>query len=78
MLSAFVVNKQPKGTSMYAGKLILVAIIKKRLLLKASLYTILQILSLTTFEKMPLYDVLSRDGYKPNKYEDPNQLTLFD
>lgn len=57
---------------------ILVAIIKKRLQLKASLYTILQILSLTTFEKMPLYDVLSGDGYKPNKREDPNQLTLFD
>ena len=57
---------------------ILVAIIKKRLQLKASLYTILQILSLTTFEKIPLYDVLSGEGYKPNKREDSNQLTLFD
>ena len=57
---------------------ILIAIIKKRLRLKASLYTILQILSLTTFEKIPLYDVLSGGDYKPIKREDPNQLTLFD
>jgi len=57
---------------------ILVAIIKKRLQLKTSLYTILQILSLTIFEKIPLYDVLSGGDYKPNKHVDPNQLTLFD
>ena len=33
---------------------VLVAIVKKRLALDASLYTLLQILSLTTFEKMPI------------------------
>jgi hypothetical protein len=39
---------------------LLVAILKKRLHLEASLYTILQILSLTLFEKMPLSQALSQ------------------
>jgi hypothetical protein len=39
---------------------LLVAILKKRLQLQASLYTILQILSLTLFEKMPLSQALSQ------------------
>jgi hypothetical protein len=38
---------------------VLVAVVKKRLNLDASLYTILQILSLTLFEKMPLDQVLA-------------------
>ncbi|MEI2422008.1 transposase, partial [Arthrospira platensis SPKY2] len=37
---------------------VLVAIVKKRLNLDASLYTLLQILSLTLFEKMPLQQAL--------------------
>ncbi len=57
---------------------VLVAIVKKRLNIKADLYTILQVLSLTLFEKMPLEQVLSdsasveKDGYNAN------QLNLFD
>jgi len=38
---------------------VLVAIVKKRLDLEASLYTLLQILSVTTFEKMPLKQTLT-------------------
>jgi len=57
---------------------VLVAIIKKRLNLNASLYTILQILSVTIFENAPINQVLSgdeTDGFNPNP---PNQLFLFD
>ena len=57
---------------------ILVAYVKKTLNLDQSLYTILQILSLTLFEKAPLYQVLS--NVKPPIQEDfpSNQLNLFD
>ncbi len=55
-----------------------VAIIKKRLNLDASLYTILQILSVTIFEKMPLNKVLSESDYTLGQTESPNQLILFD
>ena len=57
---------------------VLVAIIKKRLKLDMSLYTILQILSVTIFEKMPLNKVLSESDYTMNQIESPNQLILFD
>ena len=57
---------------------VLIAIIKKRLHLDASLYTILQILSVTIFEKMPLTQVLSGSGYTMEQFESPNQLILFD
>ena len=43
---------------------VLVAIIKKRLQLPTELYTILQILSLTLFEKAPLYQLLTQTDYK--------------
>ena len=38
---------------------VLVAIVKKRLDLDASLYTLLQILSVTLFEKMPIHQALA-------------------
>ncbi len=56
---------------------VLVAIIKKRLHLKQSLYTILQILSISVFEKEPLFQILTnyeRSGLLP---ELDNQLNLF-
>jgi hypothetical protein len=56
---------------------VLVAIVKKRLQLSASLYEILQILSLTMFERIPLDQLLS---LRPIVAADPvsgNQLTLF-
>jgi len=47
---------------------VLVALIKKRLGLSASLYTILQVLSLTTFEKTPLHQL----------FADPNRASQLD
>ena len=46
---------------------VLVAIIKKKLHIEASLYTILQILSVTLFERLPLLQVLTGSDYKMNK-----------
>ena len=57
---------------------VLVAIIKKRLNIPLSLYTILQILSVSVFEKMPLDHILTNNDYNPNQSDDPNQLILFD
>ena len=57
---------------------VLVAIIKKRFNSPLSLYTILQILSLTMFEKMPLDHILTKSDDNPNQTSDPNQLILFD
>jgi hypothetical protein len=57
---------------------VLVAIVKKRLELDASLYTLLQILSLTLFEKMPILQALSQDQPASQQLEVGNQLNLFD
>ncbi len=57
---------------------VLVAIIKKRLALEISLYTILQVLSLTVFEKIPLIQVLSDSDYIDPNIESSNQLNLFE
>jgi hypothetical protein len=57
---------------------VLVAIVKKRLNLTASLYEILQILSLTMFEQMPLDQLLSRNVRDENSLDTANQLNLFD
>lgn len=57
---------------------VLVAIIKKRLKLKKNLYTILQILSLTLFEKMPLDQLLMKTDSKNDETARSNQLNLFD
>ena len=57
---------------------VLVAIIKKRLNIPLSLYAILQILSVTVFEKMPLDHILTNNDYNPYQTDDPNQLILFD
>ena len=57
---------------------VLVAILKKRLGLDLSLHTILQILSLTAFERVPINHVLSDADYRPGDPDIHNQLTLFD
>ena len=62
------------AVSVYA----LIAIIKKRLHLDASLYKILRILSVTIFEKTPLIQVLAGSHYTMEQVESPNQLKLFD
>jgi len=57
---------------------VLVAILRKRLGLEASLYQILQILSLTLFEKVPILQALEASDSQENLVTDPNQLILFD
>lgn len=57
---------------------VLVAIVRKRLRLKASLYQILQILSLTLFEKMPILQALQASDSQNESGETSNQLILFD
>jgi hypothetical protein len=57
---------------------VLVAIVKKRLQLSASLYEILQILSLTMFERMPMDQLLSLQPMVIAQSVSGNQLTLFD
>lgn len=57
---------------------LLVAILKKELGLEQSLYTILQALSVTLFEKTPIKQLFSDAGYKNETRSSYNQLTLFD
>ena len=57
---------------------VLVAIVKKRLDLDASLYTLLQILSVTLFEKMPIHQALAGDENRCNASQITNQLNLVD
>lgn len=57
---------------------VLVAIVKKRLNVSASLYEILQILSLTMFERMPLDQLLAQVVADDIDYDSANQLFLFE
>ncbi|MBL8426512.1 MAG: IS4 family transposase [Dechloromonas sp.] len=56
---------------------VLVAIIRKKLNIDASLYTLLQVLSLTLFEKMPLQQAFPGDDYTSDNGSISNQLNLF-
>ncbi len=56
---------------------VLVAILKKRLDLDASLYTILQVLSVTAFEKAPLQQLFSEAEITHDDHLMHNQLNLF-
>ena len=57
---------------------VLIAIIKKELQLKPSLYTCLQILSVCIFEKNELSCALQPNAYTIKIQDNPNQLILFD
>jgi hypothetical protein len=57
---------------------VLVAIVRKRLTLEASLYQILQILSVTLFEKTPILQVLQASDSQEGLPDPGNQLILFD
>ena len=57
---------------------VLVAIIRKRLRLEASLYQILQILSVTLFEKTPILQALQAPDSQDDPLVNVNQLILFD
>ena len=56
---------------------VLVAIVRKRLRLEASLYTLLQVLSVTVFEKMPIQAALSATHDGSVAATDDNQPSLF-
>src|SRR5712671_735424 len=56
---------------------VLVAIARKRLGLEISLYQILQVLSVTLFEKTPILQALQTLDVEGNLLADPNQLILF-
>jgi hypothetical protein len=56
---------------------VLVAIVRKRLGLEASLYQILQILSVTLFEKTPILQALHPPDYQEDLLSSANQLILF-
>ena len=57
---------------------VLVAIVRKRLSLDVSLYKLLQILSVTLFEKTPISTAVSDVGSQFDDIDDCNQLLLFD
>jgi len=57
---------------------VLVAIVRKRLNLNLSLYTILQILSVSLFEKTPILQALTTTDYNENEDDIRRQLILFD
>ena len=57
---------------------VLIAIIKKRLKIDLSLYTILQILSVTLLERMPISQILINSDYSSNEPLSHNQLNLFE
>jgi hypothetical protein len=57
---------------------VLIAILKKELRLEASLHTLLQILSVTLFEKLPLKQALTALHDQPAPDPDANQLILFE
>lgn len=56
---------------------VLVAIVKKRLGLNASLYTLLQILSVTLFEKIEMKKALTISDHRTDVCPITNQLSLF-
>jgi IS4 transposase len=56
---------------------VLVAIIKKQLGLEASLYTLMQVISVTIFEKMPIQTALSSEMPQCVTATENNQLNLF-
>ena len=56
---------------------LLVAIMKKKLKLDQSLYSILQILSITLFEKMPIQQAFQEDKLQNDNDSPTNQLKMF-
>jgi hypothetical protein len=56
---------------------VLVAIVRKRLNLELSLHEMLQILSVTPFEKTPMFQLLTDSAIAENLNADPNQLILL-
>jgi Transposase DDE domain/Domain of unknown function (DUF4372) len=57
---------------------VLVAIVRKRLGIRRNLYTLLQVLSVSAFEKTSLFHALTGENYTSASEPDANQLLLFD
>ena len=57
---------------------VLVAIAKKRFMLQQSLYEILQVLSISIFEKMPINQLFQQTQLQYFKEQNDNQLKMFD
>lgn len=57
---------------------LIIAIIKKRLNIELNLYTILQILSITILEKVPILQVLTDDTFINQQRQNNKQLNLFE
>lgn len=57
---------------------VLISLLKAKFALSQSYYEILQILSVTVFEKTPVFSMFSGENYKIEQRINPNQLTLFD
>ena len=57
---------------------VLVAIVKKRLGIELSLHTMLQIFSVTLFERVPLNQILTKTDYTMTNEDNPNQLSLLE
>jgi hypothetical protein len=53
------------------------AIVRKRLNLEAPLYTLLQVFSVTVFEKIEIQTAFSREADRSKNLQDENQLNLF-
>jgi len=67
-------------TQIWAGvcTYVLVAILKKKLGLSMSMNEILQILSVSPFDKTPINQLLSSENNRNNNTDNPNQLIIFD
>jgi IS4 transposase len=57
---------------------LLVAIAKKKLCLKNSLYEILQVISISIFDRATIMELFDRPKQIPNREVSPNQLTIFE
>lgn len=57
---------------------VLIAIVKKKLKLDISLYTFLQILSVTAFETIDIFQLVTENSDEHSTFQDPNQLNLFE
>ena len=57
---------------------VLIAIVKKRLNLDISLYPFLQILSVTEFEKVDIFQLVTENSYTAMQHLNYNQMVLFD
>ena len=57
---------------------LLVAIVRRRLALPLNLYAMLQILSVSVFERTPIKHAFSLDNPLPEGGDNPNQMKLLD